>query len=34
MRKAILVMGDFVFDKAKQPVFAERRDWRAEFKLD
>jgi carbamoyltransferase len=29
-----LVMGDFVLDKAKQPPFVDKGDWRAEFNLD
>jgi carbamoyltransferase len=29
-----LVMGDFVLDKAQQPTFEERSDWRTEFALD
>ncbi len=29
-----LVMGDFVLDKAMQPEFKEKGDWRAEFTLD
>jgi carbamoyltransferase len=29
-----LVMGDFVFDKSRQPTFDDREDWRSEFTLD
>jgi hypothetical protein len=30
----VLAIGDYVFDKAQQPPFVEKGDWRAEFKLD
>jgi carbamoyltransferase len=29
-----LVIGDFIFDKKKQPVWKETKDWRTEFVLD
>jgi carbamoyltransferase len=29
-----LVLGDYLLDKKEQPKFAERNDWRTEFKLD
>jgi carbamoyltransferase len=29
-----LVLGDWVLDKREQPAFADRADWRTEFKLD
>jgi len=29
-----LVVGDYVLDKKEQPEFAEKGDWRSEFKLD
>jgi carbamoyltransferase len=29
-----LVLGDFLLDKATQPEFTERGDWRTEFRLD
>jgi carbamoyltransferase len=30
----ILVMGDYVFEKGKQPKFEDKGDWKEEFKLD
>jgi carbamoyltransferase len=29
-----LIMGNFIFDKKKQPVWKEREDWKKEFTLD
>jgi carbamoyltransferase len=29
-----LVIGDFIFDKKKQPKWQETKDWRSEFVLD
>jgi len=29
-----LVIGDFIFDKKKQPAWKETKDWRSEFVLD
>ena len=30
----VLVMGDYLFLKEKQPKFEDKGDWREEFKLD